>query len=53
VAVITISRQFGAEGLAVARRAAKLLGYKCLDRAIVAEVARMADVSEKELHESA
>ena len=49
VAVITISRAFGSEGLAVARRAAEVLGYSCLDRGLVTEVARMADVSEQEV----
>lgn len=49
MAVITVSREFGSEGLAVARRAAELLGYSCLDRGLVTEVARMADVSEREV----
>lgn len=47
MAVITISRQFGSEGLAVARRAAELLGYSCLDKALVADVARAADIPER------
>lgn len=49
MAVITISREFGSGGLAVARRTAERLGYSCLDRALVAEVSRMADVSEQEV----
>jgi len=49
VAIITISREFGSEGLAVARRAAQRLGYLCLDRTIVTDVARLADVSEQEI----
>lgn len=49
MAIITISREFGSEGLAVARRTAELLGYSCLDRGLVAEVSRMADVSEQEV----
>ena len=49
MAVITISREFGSEGLSVARRTAELLGYSCLDRGLVAEVSRMADVSEQEV----
>jgi len=47
MAIITISRQFGSEGLAVARRAAELLGYACLDKALVRDVARMADIPER------
>lgn len=49
MAVITVSREFGSEGLAVARRAADLLGYSCLDRGLVAEVAHLADVPEQEV----
>lgn len=47
MAIITLSRQFGSEGLAVAHRAAELLGYSCLDKALVRDVARMADVPER------
>ncbi|OGG56481.1 MAG: hypothetical protein A3F84_15745 [Candidatus Handelsmanbacteria bacterium RIFCSPLOWO2_12_FULL_64_10] len=49
MAVITISRQFGSAGLAVARRTAERLGYSCLDRTIVTDVARLANVSEQEI----
>ena len=47
--VITISRQLGSEGLPVARRVAEVLGYQCLDRAIVSETARMSDIPEGEV----
>lgn len=39
MAVITISRQFGSGGNAIAARAGELLGYALLDRALMAEVA--------------
>lgn len=48
MAAITISRQFGSEGLAVAKRTAEILGYTCLDRTLVAQVARIADLPEKD-----
>jgi cytidylate kinase len=39
MAVITISRQFGSGGNAIAARVGELLGYPLLDRALMAEVA--------------
>jgi cytidylate kinase len=39
MAVITISRQFGSGGDAIAARVGELLGYSLLDRALMAEVA--------------
>lgn len=39
MAVITISRQFGSGGNAIAARVGELMGYPLLDRALMAEVA--------------
>jgi cytidylate kinase len=40
VAVVTVSRQFGAGGLRVARMLAESLGYRLVDRELVEEAAR-------------
>jgi cytidylate kinase len=49
VPVITISRQFGAAGVPVARILADRLGLEFLDRAIVAQVAVKSGIPESEL----
>jgi cytidylate kinase len=47
--VITISRQFGAAGVPVARMLSERLGLEFLDRAIVAQVAVRSGIPETEL----
>ena len=47
--VITISRQFGAAGVPVARKLAERLDLEFLDRAIVAQVAMKSGIPEAEL----
>lgn len=49
MAVITISRQFGAAGVPVGRALAERLGAEFLDRAIVARVAVRSGIPENEL----
>lgn len=49
MAVITISRQFGAAGVPVGRVLAEKLGAEFLDRAIVAQVAMRSGIPETEL----
>lgn len=49
MAVVTISRQLGSIGDLVARRAAELLGYDLVDKNLIAEVAREANVPEAEV----
>jgi cytidylate kinase len=49
VPVITISRQFGAAGVPIARRLAEKFGAEFLDRAIVAQVAVRSGIPESEL----
>jgi CMP/dCMP kinase len=49
VPVITISRQFGAAGLAVGKKLADRFGAELLDRALVAQVALRSGVPENEL----
>jgi cytidylate kinase len=49
VAVVTVSRTCGSGGLAVARCAAEFLGYALLDKGLIAEVARMSEVPEREV----
>jgi len=45
MAVITISRQFGAGGRTVGEMISERLGYKFLDDLIIHELAKAADVS--------
>jgi cytidylate kinase len=45
--VITISREFGAGGLVVAKRLSELLNIECLDSALLQEVARRLHVAEE------
>lgn len=47
MAIVTISRQYGAGGLTLGRRVARRLGYEFADRALLAEVAKQAGVSLK------
>lgn len=49
MAVITLSRQMGSGGDIVAVRAAELLGYDLVDKALITEVAREANVPESEV----
>jgi cytidylate kinase len=44
VAVVTVSRQFGAGGLRVARSLAETLGFRLVDRELVEEAARQLGV---------
>jgi cytidylate kinase len=45
MAVVSISRQYGAGGRAVGEKIAERLGYRLVDRAILTEVARKAGVT--------
>ena len=47
--MITISRQFGSEGDVVARKVAELLNYDYVDRELIFEVARRANVPPDEV----
>ena len=49
MAVVTISRQFGAAGVPIGRRLAERLGAQFLDRALVSQAAIRAGVPEAEL----
>jgi cytidylate kinase len=49
VSVVTISRQFGAAGVPIARKLANRLDAEFLDRALVAQVALRAGIEESEL----
>jgi len=49
MSVVTISRQFGAAGVPIARELAKRLDAEFLDRALVAQVAMRAGIEESEL----
>jgi cytidylate kinase len=51
VAIVTISRQLGTGALEVARRAAGLLGYACVDRELVEKAARAAGVGLQEVEQ--
>jgi cytidylate kinase len=44
--VITISRELGSRGTDVAHMVAEKLGYECLDRELIADIAREAGVEE-------
>ncbi len=44
--VVTISRQFGAQGVAIGRSVAASLGFSCWDREIVTELARLLHTDE-------
>ncbi|MCP3874756.1 MAG: cytidylate kinase-like family protein, partial [Desulfobacteraceae bacterium] len=45
MAVITISRQFGAGGLTLGKKIAEILGYSFIDEEILQVVAKKARVS--------
>jgi len=45
--VITVEREFGAGGTAIATRLAQRLGWELLDRALTTEIAKLAEVDEK------
>jgi cytidylate kinase len=47
--VITISRQYGSGGDAIAERVCTLLGYRLFDKHLIAEAAAEAGVSEQEI----
>ncbi len=47
--VITISRQYGSGGDAIARRVCEALGYSYFDKALIARVASEAGISENEI----
>ena len=49
MSVITVSRQFGSEGDIVARKVAALLKYDYVDKELITEVARRADVHPDEV----
>jgi cytidylate kinase len=49
VAVITISREHGSGGAEIGRRVAKVLGYDYVDKELITEVARRANVPESEV----
>ena len=49
MSVITVSRQFGSEGDVVARKVAALLNYDYVDKELIFEVARRANVSPDEV----
>ncbi|MBM3265495.1 MAG: cytidylate kinase-like family protein [candidate division Zixibacteria bacterium] len=49
--VITIAREFGSSGLFIARRIAERLGYDCVDKELIAEVARAAGVDQETVEE--
>lgn len=51
MAVITVSRQLGSMGDLVAGRAAERLGYEVVDKNLITEVARDADVPETEVEQ--
>lgn len=44
MAVVTISREYGSDGRSVAAKAADLLGYLCMNKDLIVEVAREAQV---------
>jgi cytidylate kinase len=49
--VITVSREYGAGGLAVARRLAEALGWELLDRELLARAAAIENLSDAELEQ--
>ena len=51
MAVVTISRQLGSGARAIGLRAAELLGYDVVDKALISEVANQAQVDEEEVAE--
>jgi cytidylate kinase len=51
MAVVTIARQYGAGARMVGRMIAERLGYRMIDKAILDQVARKADVSLKQVED--
>lgn len=49
MAVITVSRELGSNGKAIAAQVAEELGYVCFDKTLILELARQAEVSELEV----
>jgi len=49
VGVITISRELGSHGTDIAHMVAERLGYECLDRGLIAAMAREAGVEEADI----
>lgn len=47
MSVITVSRELGSRGTDIAHMVAEELGYQCLDRELIAEIAREAGVEEE------
>jgi len=47
--VITVSREVGSGGDVIASRVAEVLGYDCVDKKLITEVAHLADVPEFEV----
>jgi cytidylate kinase len=46
MSVITVSRELGSKGTDIAHMVAQTLGYECLDRELIADIAREAGVEE-------
>jgi cytidylate kinase len=51
MSVITISRELGSYGREIADKTAELLGYAVVDKGLITEVARAAQVSEQEVEQ--
>jgi cytidylate kinase len=47
MSVITVSRELGSRGTDIAHKVAEDLGHECLDRELIAEIARQAGVGEE------
>lgn len=47
MSVITVAREFGSNGKVIARLVAERLGYDCVDKELIAEIARAAGVSQE------
>lgn len=49
--VITVAREYGSSGLYIARQIAERLGYDCVDKQLIAEVAQTAGVDQQIVEE--
>ena len=47
MSVITVAREFGSNGKVIARLIAERLGYDCVDKELIAEIARASGVSQE------
>ncbi|HXW57046.1 MAG TPA: cytidylate kinase family protein [Candidatus Cybelea sp.] len=47
IRIVTVEREYGSGGAAIAERLAKQLGWKLWDRELTAEIARVAKVTEE------